>query len=461
MAGAVSTGAAPAVVLWPAPTENREQGSSMTSNDTTPSGDLNIGRDLDLVLVGATGFVGRLTAAHLAETAGEARIALAGRDLGRLEQARASLPPAASTWELVVVDVTDAEQAAALARRTTVVCSTVGPYEQYGKALVRACAEAGTHYCDLTGEVTFVRWSIDTVGPIAERTGARIVHSCGFDSVPSDLGVLETARAAAEAGDGTLTRTVTHVRSMRGGISGGTVASMRGQVVRAGEDPSVGRLLRDSYALSPDRAAEPDRSGHADTERVSGPAALARKAGVEYDRDSGRWTAPFFMASYNTRVVRWSNARTGWSYGRDLQYSEVVDTGEGPLGATRGVATSAAVTGIMGGMGKKPIRAVLDRVLPSPGEGPSESSMKKGRFVFDIEADTTTGAHYRTRVADGRDPGYTSTAVMLGQSALALAQDDLAAVTDAGGVMTPATGLGRLLVDRLRRQGFTIETVRR
>lgn len=416
------------------------------------------GREFDIVLVGATGFVGRLVARHLAEAAGpHVKIGLAGRNAGRLEETRATLPAAAHDWPLIETDITDWAQAEALAPRARVVCSTVGPYEEYGKQLVLACADAGTHYCDLTGETTFVRWSLDTADATAQRTGARIVHSCGFDSVPSDLGVFETARAAARAGDGALTDTVTRVRSMRGGLSGGTFASLRGQIVMAREDKQVRRLATDPYALSPDRDREP--RGAAPTRPRGGVAGALNRVGVRRS-DSGRWEAPFFMAVYNPLVVRMSNARSGWSYGRDFRYGEVVDTGSGVPGVLTAAATTVGLGALFGGMATAPTRVVLDRILPAAGEGPSEASMKRGKFVFDVEADTTAGARYRTRVADNRDPGYTSTAVMLGQSALALAAGEEGETAYGGGVLTPATALGGALVERLRAHGFTIETRR-
>ncbi|MDO5626976.1 MAG: saccharopine dehydrogenase NADP-binding domain-containing protein [Mobilicoccus sp.] len=409
-------------------------------------------RDLDIVLVGATGFVGRLTARHLAEHGEGARIALAGRDAAKLEALTAQLPEVARGWERITLDVSDAEAVAALSARTAVVCTTVGPYEDYGKTLAAECAKAGTHYCDLTGEITFVRWSLDTVGVAAQRSGAHIVHSCGFDSIPSDLGVYITARAAAEHGDGHLLATRAVAHRLRGGLSGGTLASMRGQFAAASKDDEVARLLADPYALSPDRAAEPEpRPSRSLAQRVR------RLALPRFDGARGRWVAPFFMAPYNTRVVRWSNAASGWSYGRDFRYSEVHDTGRGLAGA----ATAAGITGVMGAMGVglslRPTRALLDRVLPAPGEGPDEESMARGRFAFDIEAVTTSGARYRTRLSDDRDPGYTGTAVMLGQSALSLALDDLDA---SPGVSTPSRAMGSHLADRLVACGWSIETTR-
>ena len=428
-------------------------------------------REFDLVLVGATGFVGRLTAAHLARSApAELRIALAGRTEAKLAEVRADLPDPAADWPLLVVDTLDEVAVRRLARRTRAVVTTVGPYTAYGRHLLGACAAAGTHYADLTGEVLFVRDMIDRHHATAQATGARIVTSCGFDSVPSDLGVWLTARRAAEDGQGTLGRTVLHVRSMRGGMSGGTIDSMRRQFAEAAEDPDRAALVRDPYGLSPDRDAEPDRAdaGHPVSEAGASPAQgprgrlhrLAAAAPVRRDTDSGTWQAPFFMAGYNTRIVRRSNALTDWSYGRGFRYTEVSDTGTGPRGALTAAAMTAVLGGVAGGMRFSPTRALLDRALSKPGDGPSEETIARGRFVMEVEATTTTGARYVTRVAADRDPGYTGTAVMLGESALALASED-PALPEAAGVLTPATGLGQALVERLRAHGFTLTTERR
>ncbi len=416
-------------------------------------------RELDLVLVGATGFVGRLTAVYLAEHAPDGlRVGLAGRSAERLEAARRGLGERAAGWPLVVLDTTDEAAVTDLARRTRVVVTTVGPYLRYGTALVAACAREGTHYADLTGEVLFARQSIDANDETARASGARIVHSCGFDSIPSDLGVLVTARRAAEDGEGTLGETTLYVRSMRGGLSGGTIDSMRQQAIEMGASPAAKKIAGDSYALSPDRAEEPPSRNRPTTPPGPLDQVLARLP-VGRAPETGRFTAPFVMASYNTRVVRRSNALTGWSYGRDFRYREVTDTGSGVTGALAATAWSVGLGAVAGGMMLGPTRAVLDRVLPAPGEGPSEEAMRSGRFVMDIHTTTTTGARYRTRVAAEKDPGYSGTAVMLGESALALALDeDLPA---AAGVLTPATGIGLPLVERLRTEGFTIETERR
>ncbi|MFZ1286035.1 MAG: saccharopine dehydrogenase NADP-binding domain-containing protein, partial [Candidatus Phosphoribacter sp.] len=231
-------------------------------------------REFDIVLFGASGFVGRLTAAYLAGHApAHVRIALAGRSLGRLEAVRRDLPPAAAEWPILLADATEPSTLADLSRRTRVVATTVGPYSRVGMPLVEAAAMAGTHYCDLTGEVLFVRESLDGWHETAKETGARIVHACGFDSIPSDLGVLVTADRVATDGEGDLTETVLAVRSASGGVSGGTIDSLRQQTIFARADPAARRVLADPYSLSPDRAAEPAAPAHEGS--PSGPLARA------------------------------------------------------------------------------------------------------------------------------------------------------------------------------------------
>jgi short subunit dehydrogenase-like uncharacterized protein len=416
-------------------------------------------REFDLVLVGATGFVGRLTAAHLAEHApSSVRIALAGRSLERLTEVRASLlPHRVQDWPLLVVDTTDAEAVADLAARTRVVVTTVGPYAKLGMPLASACAAAGTHYADLTGEVLFVRDSIDANHTEAERTGARIVHSCGFDSIPSDLGVWTLAQQVAADGEGTLGETVLHVRTLRGGVSGGTIDSMRQQAIEVA-DPARRRAVTDPHGLSPDRSAEPPSRNRPASDEFGLLDKVQAATGTRYDSVTKRWVAPFFMASFNTRIVRRSNALTDWSYGREFRYDEVMDTGSGPVGAVKAGLTTAVLGGLFAGMSTAPTRRLLDVVLPKPGEGPSQETMERGRFVMDIETTTTTGARYRTRVAAPYDPGYSGTAIMLGQAGLSLVLDGL---ESGGGVLTPSVAFGEALVSRLEGNDFEFTTTRR
>lgn len=442
-------------------------------------------RDLDVVLLGATGFVGRLIAAHLVQTAPEGvRLGFAGRSRSKLAGLVDEIGPAAARAELIEIDVRDWADLQALVARSTVVASTVGPYARDGMPLVRACAAAGTHYCDLTGEVLFVRQAADECHEQAIASGARIVNACGFDSIPSDLGVWQTAQRAAADSEGTLEDTVLSVRSMKGGFSGGTIDSGRQQAIKAREDATARAVLADRYSLSPDRENEPaGQEGRtdgrpADTAAERRPAALGPLAAVTpmgpalekvvrsglravsvQQSESGSWTAPFVMAEFNTRIVRRSNALLGWAYGRGFRYREVMDLGRSPQAPYLGAGMSAGLLAALGGMSFAPTRAVLDRVLPKPGEGPSPEAMAKGRFVMDITARTSTGALYRTRVAADKDPGYTGTAVMIGQAALALALDE-DRLPARSGVLTPATALGGVLIERLVEQGFTFDTHR-
>jgi short subunit dehydrogenase-like uncharacterized protein len=405
-------------------------------------------RDLDVVVFGASGFVGRLLAAHLAQAAPDRlRIGLAGRSADRLASVRAGLGPRAADWPLLVADVQDPSSIAELAGRARVVATTVGPYQRYGLPLVAACATAGTDYVDLTGEVLFVRQSIDRWHTVAVDSGARIVHACGFDSVPSELAVLLCAEQAAAEGAGTLEDTVLHVKAMNGGFSGGTIDSMRTQLDAVAADPAMRRLVDDPYSLSPDRSAEPELGDERD------------RMTVQKDPELGRWTGSFVMAPFNTRIVRRSNALSDYAYGRRFRYREVMGYGRSPLAPLVAAGTTTGLAVGMAGMSFAPARAVLDRVLPEPGSGPSEAARERGYFRIEVVARTSTGARFTSTVAAKGDPGYKATAVMQGESALCLALDRDRLPRRAG-VLTPATAMGTALADRLRAQGFEI-TVRR
>lgn len=394
-------------------------------------------RDFDVVLFGATSFVGRLTASYLRGAAPEgARIALAGRSQARLEDLRSSL---GLDWPLLVADTGDASSLSTLAASTRVLATTVGPYRRYGIPVVGACAEAGTHYADLTGEVIFVRESIDRFDEQAKASGAKIVHSCGFDSIPSDLGVMLLADAAA----GELSDTALVVRSMRGGASGGTLASIKLMIDDRKRDPALARLIDDPYALSPDRGAEPDLGPERDL------------MGVARDELTGGWVGPFVMAQFNTRVVRRSNALLGWAYGSGFRYREVMGFG-GPLAPAVAAGTAAGMGAMLLGLQFGPAAGVLDRVLPSPGEGPGERSRDRGYFKIETHARDGAGGHLVCRIAAQGDPGYKATAVMFGESALSLAFDG-EQMPQRSGVLTPATAIGLPLVERLRAAGHTYE----
>jgi short subunit dehydrogenase-like uncharacterized protein len=399
-------------------------------------------RDLDVVLYGATGFVGKLTAEYLARAApDDARIGLAGRSEKKLADVRNQLGSGAADWPLIVADAADRAALARLAERTTAVATTVGPYRHYGMALVEACATAGTHYADLTGEPLFMRETIERFHAPAKASAARIVHTCGFDSIPSDIGVLTLYEAAGELADTTLV-----VRRIRGGVSGGTLASLKGTVDDVKKDRSLGKILADPYALSPDRDAEPELGKEADLR------------GAEHSEELGTWLGPFVMAQVNTRVVRRSNALQDWAYGRRFRYREVMDFGPGVFGRAKALGMGGGTLALTAGLAVPPTRYVLDRVLPDPGEGPKEDLVRRGFFVIEIHARTAAGERRVCRVEAQGDPGYGATSVMLGESALCLALDgdDL---PDRAGVLTPATSMGSVLADRLRVAGQTFDVL--
>ncbi len=403
-------------------------------------------RDLDVVVFGATGFVGRLVAGYLAGHApGGVRIGLAGRSERRLADVRAQLGAAASAWPLLVADSADPVSVAKLARAARVVVSTVGPYRTHGLALVQACAAAGTDYADLTGEVLFIRDSIDRCHDVAVAAGARIVHCCGFDSVPSDLGVLLLHHAARADDAGDLQETTLVVVALRGGVSGGTLASMMGQQEETRASAERRRVAGDPYALSPDRAAEPDLGDERDL------------GWVKHDGELRIWTGPFAMAGINTRVVRRSNALQGWAYGRRFRYREVTGFGASPAAPLLAATVSAGLKAAGAGLAFGPSRAMLARLLPGPGQGPSERTRRTGYFRIQIHTRTSAGARYQGTVEAQGDPGYAATSVMLGETALCLALDT-DQLPDRAGVLTPATAMGAALTGRLRSAGHTLDT---
>ena len=397
-------------------------------------------REFDLVLFGATGFTGRLVAEYLVKKRPALRWALAGRSLDKLGAVRdelSALEPSAKQLPLVAADSMDRAAMDGLARRTRVVCTTVGPYALYGSALLGACAEQGTDYCDLTGEPHWVREMIDAHQARAAETGARIVPSCGFDSIPSDLGVLLLHEQLAARG-GRLAEAHYRVRRMKGGASGGTIASGLHMAERM-SDPQVRRVLDDPYSLNPEGA--PGVAGQEDWLRP------------RRDPETGRWLAPFFMAAVNTRVVRRSNALLGYAYGREFRYDEAVDVGRGLGGMARAAATSAGMA-LSGAVAFAPVRKLAQRFLPAPGEGPSREERESGSFDIELLGVGTAGERVRARVGAKQDPGYGATSWMLGESALCLAED---ALPERGGLLTPASCMGMKLVERLRAAGMTFQ----
>lgn len=411
-------------------------------------------REFDLVLYGATGFAGKLTAEYLAKAGAPARIALAGRSAEKVRAVRDTLGEPAHAWPIIEADTSAPASLAAMAARTQVVVTTVGPYTRYGLPLVAACVEAGTDYADLTGETPFIRDSAHHFHKQAADTGARIVHSCGFDSVPSDLTVYALYRRASEDGAGELTDTDLVLRRFAGGVSGGTVASMVEFFRTAASDPEIRQAMLDPYTLSTDRAAEPELGHQSDTPWRRGAQIAPELAGL--------WTGAFAMAAPNSRIVRRSNALLDWAYGRKFRYGEHMSTGSSVLAPVVS-AVDTAVNAAAIGLGMKYLDKVpatlLERITPKPGSGPSERTREKGHYRIETYTTTTGGARYRAVIAQQGDPGYKATAVLLGESGLALAMDR-DRLSDLRGVLTPAAAMGEALLTRLPAAGVTLETTR-
>lgn len=410
-------------------------------------------REFDLIIFGATGYVGKLTAQYVlgAAPAG-ARIALAGRSLDKLTAVRDEI--GAGNWELVVADSGDHAAMDAMAARTTAIVTTVGPYLRYGMPLVAACAKAGTHYADLTGEPLFIRDAIDSHHDEAVRTGAKIVNSCGYDSVPSDLNVYRLYRGTVADNTGELGDT-TLVAELKGGVSGGTIDSGRAMMEAIAVDPSKRSILTEPYSLSPDPAMDPDLGPQPDMTTV-------RRAHT-IDPSLDGWVGSFVMAAHNTKIVRRSNGLLGWVYGKNFRYREVMSAGKSPAaplvaaGISGGVAAGVVAGGLLSRFSSG--RKLLDRVLPRPGTGPSEHSRETGWFRMRTYTRTTSGARYVATFAGSGDPGYKATALMLGESGLCLAFDSDHHPEPAG-VLTPAAAMGDALTERLRAAGITIEVER-
>ena len=419
-------------------------------------------REFDIVVYGATGFVGKLTAEYLAHVCAKShakagrtpRVALAGRSTDKLAAVRATLGEEAREWPLLAVDAARPETLADMAQRTRVVITTVGPYSKYGLPLVAACAKAGTDYADLTGEAMFVRRSIDDFHKQAVDTGARIVHACGFDSVPSDMTVYELFRRAREDGTGDLGETDYVLRSFSGGVSGGTIASMI-EVFRASSgDPDTRAMLNDPYTLSGDRPAEPEFGGQSD---------LRWRRGTEIAPElDGVWAAGFVMAMYNTRIVRRSNALLDYAYGRNFRYSEYMSVGPSLTApVTSAVATAAtAATAALGSRFFRFLpRRLVERIAPKPGTGPSEQVRENGWYRVETYTTTSTGARYVATMSQSGDPGYKATAAMLGECGLALALDR-DALPQIYGVPTPAAAMGDALLARFPDAGISLQCTR-
>ena len=407
-------------------------------------------REFDVIIWGATGFTGRLVAEHLCRRhgpSGDLRWALGGRNQAKLESVRESLGDSAKDLPIVLGEGLDLDSMHLVAKKAKVVCSTVGPYAKYGSPIVQACAENGTDYCDLTGEIHWMQKMIDAHSAAAASTGARLVHTCGFDCIPSDLGTWFIQKEMQERHGVVSPAVKMRVQAFRGGASGGTIASMLNMMDEAKKDPSVMQAMNHPYAINP----EGQRSGPDEPESFR----------PYHDEDFGEWVAPFVMAGVDTKVVRRTNALLGYQYGQGFRYNEGMLMGSGPIGAIKAGATTAGVGAGMALATVSPVRSLFAQRMPAPGEGPSPEIQAAGFFDLRFFAQHPSEPNHslHARVTGDRDPGYGATSRMLGEAAVGLARDDLQAK---GGFWTPASLGGVKLLDRLTQHaGMSFEIVDR
>ena len=393
----------------------------------------------DIIIWGASGFTGRLVVDYFCHSQSNTNLAwaVAGRNDTKIKEVLngRDIP-------VMIADSHDKDSLNDLVKKTKVILTTVGPYARYGSKLVEACVENGTHYCDLTGEVHWMRHMINKYQLIAKESGAKIVHTCGFDSIPSDIGVFFLQKNMREMHGVNAKQIKYRTRGFSGGASGGTVDSLMSMMEEAKKDPSIFKIISNPYSLNDKNAG------------LDGP----DKMSPYFDKDFNAWVGPFIMAGINTRVVRRTNELLDNIYGQDFMYDEGSITGKGPRGLI-GASISGLVTGGMAGMASlKSTRSILQKFLPKPGEGPTEEIMENGYFEIEL-----LGIHPSDRSKDIRvwihgdkDPGYKSTAKMISESALALAQDELSIK---GGFWTPASIMGDSLINRLPNAGVTFKVM--
>ncbi|WP_297794269.1 saccharopine dehydrogenase NADP-binding domain-containing protein [uncultured Marinobacter sp.] len=401
----------------------------------------------DLVVFGATSFVGQILTRYLFETYGVGKSvswAIAGRSESKLGKLKEELGADARELPTIIADAANEADLGAMCDQARVIISTVGPYALYGEPLVQACARTGTDYCDLTGEVQWIRKMVERYEDEAKSSGARIVHCCGFDSIPSDMGVWFLQQQAEQTFGAPCRDVRMRVKAAKGEFSGGTVASMINVAREAASDPKLRKELANPFSICP-----PDHRSQARQPSLKT---------AEYDKDFGVWLAPFVMGAINTRVVHRSNALQQARYGKEFTYDEAMMTGRG----MKGRLTAYGITGGLGAFftasALKPTRWLVEKFVPAPGEGPSPEAQENGYFDLRFIGKTEDGRTLITKVTGDRDPGYGSTGKMLGEAGMCLAFDLDA--EQPGGFWTPASLLDGKLMDRLTgKAGLAFELV--
>lgn len=408
----------------------------------------------DLVVFGATSFVGQILTRYLAEYFStqqeQLRWAIAGRSQQKLQEVKNGLGALGESLPILIADAGNGAELNALCAQTRVVVSTVGPYDLYGEPLVQACVNNGTDYCDLTGETQWIKKMIEKYESQAQQSGARIVHCCGFDSVPSDMGVYYLQQQAQKQFNAPATEVSMRVKTLKGGASGGTVASLINVIQEAAADPALRKDLVNPYVLCPPDHGNSQRQIYIKT--------------AKFDPDFNAWIAPFVMAAVNERVVHRSNALSGNAYGRNFSYNEAILTGEGLKGRFKALGVVSGLGVFMLAAVTKPVSQLMERyMLPKPGEGPTPQQQLAGRFDLRFIGKTEAGQSLKIKVTGDRDPGYGSTGKMLGQAALSIALDHYKEgqkTGRSGGFWTPATMFDAQFIQRLTEHaGLAFEQI--
>ena len=398
-------------------------------------------KEFDIIIWGATGFTGRLVAEYIFKNYSSEKLnwAIAGRDKKKLINVRDKI--ADKNIPIIIADSFDEVSLTKMTQRTKVICSTVGPYSKYGSLLVKSCIKTNTHYCDLAGEAQWIRKIIDTYHQEAKNKKIRIVNSCGFDSIPSDIGVYFIHKNLPDVNI-KLDKISMRLSGFKGSLSGGTYASMNNIITEASKDRLIGKILTNPYGLNP----EGQRSGPDKRDLNK----------VKYDEDSKSWIAPFMMAGINTKIVRRSNALSNYSYGKNFTYDESVMTGDGFRGRIRAIISVLPLIFLSAKPGSL-LKRIFNVFTPKPGQGPNENERENGYYSMRFYIRYNDKSRALVRVTGDRDPGYGSTSKMLAESAICLSKDSL---KDTYGVITPSIAMGDQILDRLQaKAGLTFKFI--
>ena len=396
---------------------------------------MNKSREFDVIIWGASGFTGRLVALYLFDkygAIGDLKWAMGGRNLKKLKKVRDEV--ANKNVPLVIADSNDKDSLLKMVNRTKVICTTVGPYAKYGSNLVEACVKSQIHYCDLAGELQWMYKMINCYHEEAKINGSKIVHACGFDSIPSDMGVYFIQKEAKSRRGGIAQKIKMRVAAISGAISGGTYASLSQVLEEAQKDKMVYKILTNPYSLNP----ENEQFGEDNLDLKN----------VIFDQASQSWIGPFVMASINTKVVRRSNFLNNYAYGKSFRYDEGTIFGKGFFGRIKGILSTILIGLFMSAKHGTLLKKGLDFLLPIPGEGPTKRKMEQGFFNLRFYITLDDGSVAFAKVTGDMDPGYGSSSKMLAESAVCLAKDKL---SNTSGVLTPSVAMGDSLLKRLEK----------